>query len=167
MTESKSYLNFFKENILIIFLPALFILALSYYYQETKPEIYIIRRLTEIPYQDNQIDQAITLVDQAVTIARSDNLQSDLNITNGQVKLFKPGPLAVNIESFSQSLPTAKSNLDKITSYLQAKYQLKIIGQDNISLQKQQPVLLLLFGFFAGLTVGLVVSLAKTYFKYF
>lgn len=167
MKESKLFLNFFKENILLLVLPAMFFGVAGYFYQQSKPSTYKIGQLFEANYSILEVPAKVALMDEAVTLIRSSNLQAELGIKNAKVAVFKPGPLAIKIEAESQDREVLKSNLNKAEGYLVKNFDVKRVG--IIDEQEIKPNLFLggLAGLSAGFLLGFVVALTISYFKKF
>lgn len=166
MKESRLYLKFFKDNLLIILLPALLLGVVSLFYQLSKPEDYKATRLFEVIYNLENVSEKIALTDQAVAMTRSLNLTRALDVgDNTQVVVFKPSPLSIQIEARSVGEAESVEAVNKLSIFLSQNYHVKELGQAMVLKEDKSLSFPTLLGFFAGMLAGLIFSLIRAYFK--
>lgn len=122
----------------------------------------------QVSYNQVDVQQNISLADEAVSVIRSANVESELGFT-GKTSLsaFKPGPLLISLTVNSDNQMSVQTMLNKSSDYLRAHYQLTELGQDVITVKNPN----LLLGIGAGLIVGFLlaslISLLREYFRNF
>lgn len=166
MRESRIYLNFFKSNIPVIVLPSVITTAFGLYYYSTIPSTFVLSRLYEFSYNEQTLLQQIALSDTAVTLTRSLNIQSQLNMdpqVNLQVTKIAPVVIKTDIESSNAQL--LEPNLQRVDNYLTGKYSLKKVGEDINMQHKPNIIFYILGSIAAGFSLGIFISLIKEYFK--
>src|SRR5438876_1166937 len=98
MQESKIYLNFFKTNSPILLATSVLGFCVGGYLGLHQPVIYSSSDLLIMDYNDNNIQDRVTLSDQAVSVIRSTQIQSRLSLYPGsKLAIYKVAPLAINI----------------------------------------------------------------------
>lgn len=165
MKESQLYLNFFKKNLLLLLIPVVLFSLIGFYIQTTKPVIYTESRVLETNIFEGDVQKKVLLIDQAVSTTRQPNVLAGLNQnSNVEMRLFKSAPLTVAVSATSQDPLVLKEGLDSMSSYLEEKYKLKVVGQDISSTNRPNVFYGILLGSLAGALCGLFISLVKTYF---
>ncbi|MBI2021450.1 hypothetical protein HYS93_01035 [Candidatus Daviesbacteria bacterium] len=167
MKESRLYLNFFRKNFLIIFVAVLLFSAAGLFYQSSKQVNKKVSSLWQMNYQESSVSEKISLTDQAVTILRSQNLSPEINSQKkkGETTIFKPGPLAIQIETKGADLDSAKYLNGQASKYLVENYKVSKIGNDYYSEENANVYLGLLIGFITGVFIGIIIALVRSYFK--
>src|SRR5688572_3649811 len=103
MRESRLFLNFFKNNILILVIAVIIGLGSGYLWNSQKPTIYTHHTLLELNYPDYKMEDRIILADEIVVKLRSENLERTLGLNPNQTtKIFKPAPYAIKVEVTSK-----------------------------------------------------------------
>lgn len=165
MKESILYLRFLKKNLTLIIIPTALFLILGFVYQVNKPTYYQISRLYEFSHKNDNVQQIIPVVDQAIIQLRSKQVRQDLQIEN--LSIYKPGPLSMVVTINSLKAKGLDSELKKVDQFLNQKYNLKIVGSDITKTQKPDlifiPTLISVVGFLLGLTFSLIKSYLKNY----
>lgn len=166
MKESNLYLIFFKSNLVLITVCALVLSFVGYFYQTRKPTVYTENLFLQMAYSEGDINQKIALADQAVTLGRSENIKKDLGVSaNTEINLFKPGPLAIQVSASSIDRSTLDSDLSTVFYFLKNNFPLAEMGQRVYFQSSANKALGILIGFVIGTTLGIWVSLVKTYLK--
>lgn len=129
MKESRLYLNFFKQYFIYFAIASLLFTSLGVLFQIQKPTEYKISRFMEILNTDEDISQKISLVQEAVTFARSQNIKQQLEI-NSDVTIFNNSPLTVNVDVSNSDRTKINSDLSKISQLLETKFFFSKVGAD-------------------------------------
>ncbi len=167
MRESRRYLKFFTSNGLLITVPAVLLSAGAFYYQNQQPAVEYRSILFEMPYTESNVQSQIQLTDQAISLLREKNIQQQVGATGSTILVYKTGPLAVKIESSSNNADVNKTNLDKLSNYLQQQFPVTQKGVIVSESRKSSPFLFAAIGTTVGLGLGILLSLIKVYFSLF
>jgi len=164
--ESATYLGFFKENTLLILIPAFTVSLSAYFYQLQQPPIFHKSILMEMEYNQEDVLKKITLADEAVTLLRTSQVQQELGISKDlKVTTVKNGPLAINLDVSGRDEAKINTDLDKLAIYSKERFPLKNVGVSVESIKKTSEFIYATGGLMAGLLIGIFFSLIKTYFK--
>lgn len=168
MKESKLYLSFFKENLLLIVSPTLVLLLFSLYKAYYLPQIHIYHSLYEIKSGDVNFNRKIAEADQAVTLLRSENIKKSLNISEDvKVQAFRPAPLLIKLELRSAQMTILGDENLKYEPFLFNRYKAGKIGESYYSQELKPFLIYAVFGAGVGFLLGFFISLLKTYFRKF
>lgn len=164
--ESQAYLIYLRKNLLILFLPIVLFSLVGFYIQITKPTVYILSRLLEANIFEDDVQKKVLLIDQAVSTTRQPHVLNGLSKDSSvELQLYKSAPLTITVSAISPEPLVLKTGVDNLSSYLEDKYKLKVVGQDITSVSKSNPLYGILFGATLGAICGLLISLIKTYFQ--
>lgn len=166
MRESRLYLNFLKNNLLVLIVLSVTGASIGWFYQLRQPTNIERSSLWEMNYNQTNVVDRIALADQAVTLMRSAQLSNKLQI-EADLTAFKPGPLALTLTASSISLDQSQVALGRAEEYLKSHYPVSEVGQATTVTKPPNLMLGLSFGLMVGLTVGLIISLARAYFSYY
>lgn len=166
MKESRLYFNFLKQYFIYFLISGVLFSTWGFLYQLQKPTQYKVSQLLEISHTDSDTFQKIAQVQEAVTLARSANVQQSLQ-TDSQIAVFNNSPLTIAVESTSPDLRRSSLNLGKVTAFLGGKFLFISVG--DLTTTVIQPNLLLgtLAGFGVGIFLTLVAILFYRYIKNF
>ncbi len=164
--ESKLFLDFFRRNLLLIVLPVLIFTLVGVLFQLSKPTIYSQNAKYEMVYEVENIQNRISITDQAVSTIRSLNLQKSLELNSStELVVFKSGPLLIDLTVNSKSVDQTSQDFNKVSNYLVDNYQVKEVGLEVPSQNRDISPLLIFIALFSGLSVGVVLSLAREYLR--
>ena len=117
-------------------------------------------------YDEQNFNQRIVLADQAVTITRSQQLQSKLGISQeSTVLVYKSGPVLVTIDSSGFNSQQLTADLNITVKSLQSSFPMTQVGNVVEYSRKTSEYIFLLGGLGIGFLIGLLLSLTKTYFQ--
>lgn len=166
MKESKAYLLFFQKNLSYFLIGSLLFATLGILVQLQKPTQYNSSMVLEMDSPSETITNKISLVQEAVSLVRSQNIQSSIGV-NSKLTVFNNSPLTITIESSARDKSSTLQDLERIKIFLNAKFSLTQIGM--VLTSSIYPNLIL--GGVIGLGIGnlLVVSvlLVRLYVKHF
>lgn len=168
MKESKVFLGFFKQNIVIIFISALLtpVCLVSFFYYQ--PNVWEAASLHQFKYDELNINQRVIETDQAVSVLRSNFLPEKLGIPEDvEINVYKPGPLGVQITTRSISSDKSKIALQLLNSYLEANFPVEVVFVGNSSIVDKRLEIIAILSFCVGAVLGVFISLVKTYLKNF
>lgn len=165
--ESVLYISFFKENLLIILTAILLGLACAYIIQSSAPVQYHKRVLVELIFNEQTIREKVILADQWVSLLRSPIYLQSISLNReSSVKVYKPGPVTLDIDLFSSSSDITYLDESKIEKNLSENLAVKKIGAEEYIKRPSLP-LFLSIGLLSGLLLGLVISFFKVYISKF
>lgn len=119
-------------------------------------------------YNQEDVAQKISLTDEAVSVIRSENVNSQLGVSgNTTLSIFKPGPLLISLSISSTDRLSTQTVLNKSSDYLVSHYPAIIMGQDIFSIRKHNLLLGVGGGLTVGFLLGILISLIRGYFKNF
>lgn len=185
--ELKQYVDIIKKNILIIALLTLLGAAIALYLSSNLQSGYKFAQTFYISDQNTQQAPADTaqnsyfiqekvrnFTDTAVAILQSPDFSNGLD-TQGSISVRKQAPQVIKITTLAPNQESAKSLMEKVTASLNAKiaqlspgsaFQIKAVGQPPPpQVAGPSPKITVVFGALAGLTVSLIVTSLKTYFR--
>lgn len=163
--ESRIYLNFFRQNILILLSLASLGGLIGFYYQSQLPLKTESQNDLEIEYDQNNLNQRITLTDEAVSLVRSQVLQNHLKLNpDNQIVVFKPGPLLIEIDVIGSDYQSVTSDQMSIDAYLKSYFPSHQITNSLVKSLPKSPILSTMLGLFLGGVIGLLIALVKFYF---
>lgn len=163
--ESAIYLNFFRQQIWLMAIPS-FALALGgYLYQQSLPARYRLTALLEMNYRLSELPQKTLLTDEAITALRTDVLAAGQNLGQNDIRLYKVGPVAVNVEIEGLNQDEVKTDLVKLETQAQNKYDFQERAVSALAVKKQPPFFLAGLGLTVGFFLGLLLSLVKVYLR--
>lgn len=167
LRESKAYIQFLRNNLLLIFAPGLLLGLLGYYYQSQKPVVHNQNILLEVVQEDFEPASLTVISDNVVGLVRSANVQKTLMVEAGAVRI---APGLIRLDAFGTGREIVHQNLQNIKEYVKGYYNDKGIFVEQrgevINSTKFPNVYLGFFlGFMFGLFVGLIFSLIRTYLR--
>ncbi len=165
MTESKSYLNFFKSYFHIFTFFGLIGLIVAYYLFSQLPTVYVAERMYEFPYTLDNASSVEKESEQAVSILRAPQLKEELGIQKSTISIYKPGPFAISIMVKDLNAEDAVYNMSVLGGYFNQKYQTQEIGNETFSSEPKPLLKYLLLGFSSAEMVGLFLALTLAYLK--
>ncbi len=166
--ESRLYLDFLKQNLIILAVPILFGAGLGLVYSQNLYSLYHSSLLLEMDYTETSLRDRGLLTDQATAILRSAQIQDQLNLTkNNKLTIYKSGPVAISVESQGPDPIETHADLDGIKAYATQSYPLHSVGEIITSIKPKKIWLLVLIGGTIGGVIGLTWALIKTYLKHF
>ncbi|OGE34141.1 hypothetical protein A3C32_00920 [Candidatus Daviesbacteria bacterium RIFCSPHIGHO2_02_FULL_41_14] len=119
----------------------------------------------EAGFELEKMQDNILLADEVVGILRSRSIQAELMISKEtKVVAHKNGPLMVNLLVESPSLELASKEATILSNYVVARYGFQVLGTSSGN-SSGEMFLMVLIGSGAGLFLGLILSLLKTYLK--
>lgn len=164
--ESKVYLDFFGKFKITIFVPAVTLAAALYFYQLYQPTTKHQSLLLEMGYEPDEINQAVTLTDEAVSLLRTRNVHDELSLSGiDKIVVFKSGPLVLNIDASGADSGILHKQLNKLGDFAKDKFPLKQVGKQVSFNEKTSEVYFLAAGLSIGFFIGILVSLIRTYLK--
>lgn len=164
--ESRLYLKFFKEHILLILLPTAIFSLSGLYHELSKQPLYRANSIFEFNYNLSNFDNKATLVDEAVALIRSPNVQGELNLRDtSELIAHKRGPLIIDLAVTSISPTNAKDDHDKVAKYLSERFQVQKAGESILQDYKNFSYLGIFVYLFIGLSVGVSLSFIAEYFR--
>jgi hypothetical protein len=164
MKESKLYFKFFKENLYYFIASSILFSLAGFFYQLHSPTHYQESRFLEIGQDNLSVSDRTSLVNEAVTFARSENVRKQNNMSS-DIAVYNNSPLSVMVSSTSDSRFQSIEDLNKITVLLKEKFKFFVVGQDTDV--KNPPSVLrgILVGFLAGNFLMTIFLLIKSYLK--
>jgi hypothetical protein len=163
--ESRQYLAFFSRYKLHFVVPALVVGVAAYSYQYQKPERYHSSIILEMEYTERNVQERVILTDEAVTLARAEQVKGQLGIPSDSLNVHKGGPLLVSIDTADKSFEDARISEQKMVEYLQQKFPLQHQGVVYQYSYKTNPLVSGLAGVALGAVFGLFTSLLTEYFR--
>lgn len=163
--ESKIYLDFFRMNFPLLLLPALIFGGIAGLYQNQRPSVDHLNGLLEMSHEQRNVLTQIQLTDQAVSLLREVNIQKQLGIDGVKVQVYKPGPLLLAIDVSAAEERILESSLAKLQAYAKSRFPFEQRGDIVRSSRKDSVILWIGYGAIFGAILGLLISLAKTYFQ--
>lgn len=165
MKELAIYFKFLLTNKLLILIPALLFTALALIYHLVTLPTFYYSKLFELDYQVENLSEKTTLSDQAVAVIRSPYIQESLGIDRGtEVVVHKNAPLSLVVTLQGQNPEIVKNDLDKISDFIAARYPGVFLGSLQWS-EKTSVLVLALLGLGAGVFLGLMAAILKTYLQ--
>lgn len=164
MKESRLFLNYFKNNIILILIPTLLVAAVFYYFQWRQPYINLKSRLYILEHDQNNIEKAAALTDNFVSIIRNAHLKQEIGINKqSKVIAYKSGPLIIDITL--ANLDENQVGIDSaiLESYIIKKYPINRIGHEISYTKKTSEWILGVTGLGIGFILGNILSLVKIY----
>lgn len=166
--ELRVYLNFFKNNWLIIFLPTIILSTVTLFaVNRYFPKSYHKNFLLEMEYQPSNITLKSTITDEAIQAMRSQQIQKDLEISDGvRLNLLKIGPVLVLVDvSTSNNRLRLDPELEKVEAFAFKHFSFKQIGKRVEYESADNKNLLIIVGALISFALGITAALIKTYFK--
>lgn len=164
--ESAIYLSFFRENLWLIAVPAISLTLAGFLYRASQPVPYRLYALLEMDYQDSELPQKTLLTDEAVTALRTDVLTSGQTFdSQNRMRLYKVGPAAINVEIEGLQPENLRADFKKIASQAEAKYDFHQKGEVGVGVKELPQYIFELGGLAAGLLLGILAALIKTYLR--
>ncbi len=163
MKESELFINFAKNHILALILPIILGCLISVYFYSSEPAQTKISQSFKLEYALEDINDSVTLADQAVTELRAQRF--DLGFPGSQVTIYKPGPLTIAIEILAEDRNVGYGLLLKETEYLRKNFSAGALAQPQLSLVEPSLLKYLLTGMLIGFLIGLSFSLTREYLK--
>jgi hypothetical protein len=166
--ESQKYLGFLRRNIAFITIPGALSLAIGVLYIQSIPPSFKAGQYIKVRFEESEIQDKIKLADQIVTDLRVGNLQNSLNVDqSARVSVYKNAPLSFMVEAEHPEKLKATQTVNVLTDYVVSKYPVEVPG--NVVERSIPPeyLKLLIGSLAAGAFIGLVISLAREYFKNF
>lgn len=119
-------------------------------------------------YSQTDVQQKIALTDEAVSVIRSANVESELGFAGKTyLSAFKPGPLLISLTVNSDNQTLVQTMLNKSSDYLRSHYQLTELGQDVITVKSPNLFLGTGMGLVVGFLFATLISLMREYFRNF
>lgn len=166
LRESRLYIDFFRKNLLIILIPALFGIGSALYAYNQAEEVKVIEQVFEFEYDRQLANFVEKQSDEAVALLRSKQQMQGLGIKEKLI-VFKPGPFLVKIQAKGINKQQIAADLEKANSYMINTYPVSNFGEPVLYSEKPQLWRFLMLGFLAGLGVGVISSLTVSYFRYY
>lgn len=165
MRESRLYLNFFKNNLLIIMFCGLVFLVIGIYDYLNSKAIYKFTRVVEYKYEYKKADEVGALVDEKVALLRSKNLEKYLLNDNGKINVYKSGPFSLTYEIITDSKTNMRSYATNVQSYLEPDINARIIHPDLYEKLPNLKIYYIPIYLILGYIFGIFISLIKSYFE--
>lgn len=157
MKESAIFINYFKNNTVIILIPTFIVAAALYYFQWRQPYINFKSRLYSI-------EKAALLTDNFVSIIRDAHLKEEIGINkDSKVIAYKSGPLTVDITLVNLDENQAAKDSAILESYIVKKYPINRVGHELSYAKKTTEWILAIIGLGIGFIFGNILSLTKIY----
>ncbi len=119
-------------------------------------------------YGQTDVPQKISLTDQAVSVIRSENVNSKLGVSEKtSLTAYKPGPLLISLSISSSDQTSVQSVLNNASDYLVLNFPVTVIGQDTTSTIRPKLFLGLGIGIALGFLIGTLTALIREYFVNF
>jgi hypothetical protein len=163
--ESHQFVHYFRRYSWHIILPALVCGGSAFAYQHNMPVVFHSSILLEMEYTDQNVRDRVVLTDEAVTLARSDQVKNQLGTEAFDITVHKAGPLLISIVSSDIQPSIAINSEKKVIDYLKDKFPLREIGYAKQYSDKTNPSIFGLGGLLIGALVGLFTSLITEYFR--
>lgn len=164
--ESKIYLGFFWRFKTTILVPAVFLAAGLYFYQLYQPATRHQSVLLEMGYEPDEINKAVTLTDEAVSLLRTRHVHKELSLLGiDKVAVFKSGPMVLNIDVSGADSDALNKQLNRLSEFAKSKFPLKQVGAQISYDEKTSEIYFLAAGLSIGFFTGILISLLKIYFK--
>ena len=163
--ESKVYQKFFLRNKYHLVCPSLlFVLIGAYLYFIQKP-LYQVSELWQID-NSSDMESQVVLADEAVSVLRNNLIQSKLGLNNhSKSNVFKISPFSISVNVSNPSNLQAELDLEKVSTYLTNNYPSQKLVEKQVMERKTSPWLFIGIGFLAGISLGLLTSLVRTYLR--
>ncbi len=164
MRESRAYLKYFKDNLILLIAGTLLCGLIGFYYQYSRPLIYQSSALIEMNFNEANLRDKISETDELVTQARSVNLRNQFGLkVEENLNIFKPGPLSAQITVSSNNSNTQVS-LNSTLDYLNKHFSIHQLGQSIDNQTHANYWLGMLIGAGVGLVVTNLILLTRAYF---
>lgn len=164
MKESRLFLNYFKQNTVLILIPTLIVATAFYYFQWRQPYINLKSKLYILEYDQNNIEKAALLTDSFVSIIRSSHLKEEIGINKqSKVIAYKTGSLTIDITLANLDENQAAKDSTILESYIVKKYPINRIGHEVAYAKKTTEWILAIIGLGIGFILGNILSLIKIY----
>lgn len=166
MKESAKYLKFFQRNIFILLAPLLLSMAVSALVINNYPTNYQIHSIFQIDYNETNISQKVAVVDQAVILVRSRNIQLELGVNEGvKVNAVKNAPLSLLLITEGGNKGDVSKAALSTNDFLKLHFDMQEVGRKVEGVVSPPYFLIVSFALGLGFLIGLLISLAKEYFK--
>ncbi len=166
MRESQKYLQFFKQNSLIILGPAVAFGVVAFLYVSSLPVVSEQTEVWELPYTTDNIQTQVVMTDQAIGVMRSLTLKKELGLSDEtEVILFKPSPLLISFTTKGSNLSQQAKDLEILTTYSQEKYAATQVGSRITTQTKMNQWVYVAASVAVGGLLGVLISLIKIYFQ--
>ncbi len=170
MRESRIYLTFLKESLPTLFICIFALSILAYIYSLRYPIIsQNYTKVVEISHTDQDAPAKELEANNLVSLLRTQTLQQELRLDPSvKMKIYKDSPFLIVISSGSNaSHPSLEENVNKLVSFSQAKYSLQLVGGTGFYYRSNNSNLFIIGSVFAGLFLGMLISLIRHYFKHY
>lgn len=130
------------------------------------PEEFRLRRIWEMEYANGKVEERVLLTDQAVAIARSDEMRRIYDGEGVEISFFKPGPLTFEliIVTKDKSKDLIKVS-DNISAFLMGRFPLKVRGEVLRDKYKPNFFYFLIGGLVTGIAVASLTTFTINYIK--
>lgn len=163
MKESRLFIAFTRKYFVFLFFPVLLGLIISgYIYFQQSPQTKLSQSF-KLEYNLENIETSLALTDQAVTELRLQNF--DKYFPDSNAVIYKSGPLAITIESFSKDKTLGFQLLLKEAGYLRQNFRVSTITEPQIGLIEPNVLKYILTGLLTGFIAGLTLSLIREYLQ--
>lgn len=164
MKESKLYFNFFKKHLIWFLVVSAISASLGFFVQVQKPPEYQLIRLFEINSSTADSQANALLVQEAVTLVRSENIQQELGVTS-QITVYNNSPLTLTLQVVSNNQKLSTDDLNTISHYIQGKFGFMVSGKDLYRSSYPNVWLGVLGGFLVGNGLLILALLVGYYFR--
>ncbi len=165
MKESRKYLNFIKDNLVFLVVPAVILAVIGGFYYSQKPIIYKTGRIVEFAYHYSQVQDTMIYPDQAVVLIRSENFGKTFKNEAFSITAVKIAPMTIRLEVVSKDKLKALKALEEVYKFTERKYPIKKFAEDTFKEEKPNIFFGTGLGIFIGGMIGLLAGLIKAYFK--
>lgn len=164
MRESRIYLKFLKENVLIFVLTHVIALLLMGYYLYKYPPIRYTYQTQIIAEHDDQNAASRTLmIDEVVSLLRQQHVAPEVKIS-----IYKASPFTVSIKSSSNTMhPKLVSVTKELISFSQSKYSFLEESEGDAFGKVNYSLIYLYATVASSILIALIISLIRHYIRYY
>lgn len=166
ISESQIYLRFIQRNQALLLLALLVGIVLGLAVYSLKPKEYLLQSSFELQYNLSNLSQSQILTDQAVVYLRTiANLTTFSHGSKNHLTVVKNGPFLITFEARGEDPRFLEKEIKDLTNLAKEKYPLELIGSAKTKPIELNWRVFVSVGALAGLFIGTITALTKTYFK--
>jgi hypothetical protein len=172
MRESRAYLGYFRQFILLYLFFLIVGAVIGYALQKKIPDIYTTEMTFEVwqPALSCPTQELVQAADHITQISRSPNLSRQLfgpSTASLEISSVRLAPFAVRTRISSRSEQLLAQEAPKLSQYLIRSYPLQKIGMDYTYTTMSNPLIGVIIGAGVGLLTAAIVSFFLIFFSHF